>query len=102
MMAQVTTSKLNSNNETFTTGSYNRFEILIRDIDYYGNAIKLVQQINQKENKRKQLKSFFKGSDFGELKDQLLAKMQAMDVGKILPACHYELREGFSKHLLGT
>jgi hypothetical protein len=49
MMAQVTTSKLNSNNETFTAESYNGFEILIRDIDGYVNATKLVQQINQKK-----------------------------------------------------
>jgi hypothetical protein len=55
MMAQVSTSKFISNNETFTTGSYNGLEILIRDIDGYVNATKLVHQINQKENKRKQL-----------------------------------------------
>jgi hypothetical protein len=61
MTAQVTTSKLNSNNEIFTTGSYNGFSILIRDKDGYINATKLVQQINQKENKRRQLKNFFKG-----------------------------------------
>jgi hypothetical protein len=31
-----------------------------------------------------------------------LAKLQETDAGKILSACHYELREGFLKHLLGT
>jgi hypothetical protein len=45
--------KIASNNETFTIGSYNGFEILIRDKDGYVNATKLVQLINERDNKRK-------------------------------------------------
>ncbi|KAA6371573.1 MAG: hypothetical protein EZS28_032902 [Streblomastix strix] len=48
--------KITSNNETFTIGSYNGFEILIRDQDGYDNATKLVQLINEQENTNKQLK----------------------------------------------
>jgi hypothetical protein len=90
MMAQVTTSKLTSNDETFTTGIYNGFLILIRDNDGYVNDAKFVQKINQKENKRKQLKSFFKGTDFSELKNELLVKLQEDRVSKILPTLQYE------------
>jgi hypothetical protein len=102
MMAQVTTSKLISNNETFTTGSYNGFEILIRDYDGYTNATILVHQINQKENKRKQLKSFFKGTDFNELKDEILKNLQDNMVGKILPTLQYVLRHGYTNEFMGT
>jgi hypothetical protein len=45
--------KIVSNNEQFTIGSYNGFEILIRDKDGYVNATKLVQLINDRDNKRK-------------------------------------------------
>jgi hypothetical protein len=100
-MAQVTTSKLNSNDETFTAGFYNGFSILIRDNDEYVNATKLVQQINQKENKKK-LKSFFKGSDFGELKDELLAKLKETGTGKILSVLRYGLKDGYSQYFYGT
>ncbi|KAA6392081.1 MAG: hypothetical protein EZS28_012390 [Streblomastix strix] len=48
--------KITSNNETFTIGSYNYFEILIRDQDGYVNATKQVQLINEQENTNKQLK----------------------------------------------
>ncbi|KAA6390291.1 MAG: hypothetical protein EZS28_014183 [Streblomastix strix] len=49
--------KITSNNESFTIESYNGFERLIRDIDGYVNATKLVQLINEKENINKQLKT---------------------------------------------
>jgi hypothetical protein len=78
MMNQVVTSKLTSNGENFTTGSYNGVEILIQDHDVYINATKLVNQIHQKENKRKQLKSFYRGTEFGELKDQLLVNYKKL------------------------
>ncbi|KAA6366314.1 MAG: hypothetical protein EZS28_038159 [Streblomastix strix] len=49
--------KITSNNESFTIGSYNGFEILIRDQDGYVNATKLVQLINEQGNTRKLLKN---------------------------------------------
>jgi hypothetical protein len=68
MMAQITTSKVNSNDETFATGSYNGFKILIRDNDGYVNATKLLHQINQKEIK--------KNSSDHSLKELILVRLR--------------------------
>jgi hypothetical protein len=102
MMAQVSTSKLTFNDETFTTGTYNGLSILIRDKDNYINATKQIHQINHNEHKRKQLKNFFKGNDFEELKDELLKKLQENGSGKILLDLRYELHQGFTNDLMGT
>jgi hypothetical protein len=51
---------------------------------------------------RKQLKSFFKGYDFGDLKDELLLKLQETATGKILPVLKDELKEGYSQVFYGT
>jgi hypothetical protein len=48
------------------------------------NATKLAQLINKKDNKSKQLKTFFKGNDYDVLKDELLKKLQEVLIGNFL------------------
>jgi hypothetical protein len=57
---------LTSNDEIFITGTYNGFAILIRDNDGHVNASDLGHHLNQKANKRKELKSFVKETEFGD------------------------------------
>ncbi|KAA6374914.1 MAG: hypothetical protein EZS28_029559 [Streblomastix strix] len=65
------TRQIGSNNENFTTGSYNGFGIMIRDSDGFLNATKLVQQINEREQTRKQLTNIARSPDFVEYKQYL-------------------------------
>ncbi|KAA6369397.1 MAG: hypothetical protein EZS28_035077 [Streblomastix strix] len=65
------TRQIGSNNENFTIGSYNGFEIMIRDNDGYINATKLVQQINEREQTRKQLTNIIRSPVFVEYKQFL-------------------------------
>ncbi|KAA6395716.1 MAG: hypothetical protein EZS28_008761 [Streblomastix strix] len=65
------TRQIGSNNENFTIGSYNGFEIMIRDSDGFVNATKLVQQINEREQTRKQLTNITRSPVFVEYKQYL-------------------------------
>ncbi|KAA6370361.1 MAG: hypothetical protein EZS28_034111 [Streblomastix strix] len=65
------TRQIGSNNENFTIGSYNGFEIMIRDSDGFVNATKLVQYINEREQTRKQLTNITRSPVFVEYKQYL-------------------------------
>ncbi|KAA6383972.1 MAG: hypothetical protein EZS28_020502 [Streblomastix strix] len=65
------TTQITSNDETFTKGSYNGFEIMIRDKDGYVNATKLVQQINEREHTTKELRNITRSPVFVEYKQYL-------------------------------
>ncbi|KAA6375590.1 MAG: hypothetical protein EZS28_028882 [Streblomastix strix] len=65
------TRQIGSNNENFTIGSYNGFEIMIHDSDGFVNATKLVQQINEKEQTRIQLTNITRSPVFVEYKQYL-------------------------------
>jgi hypothetical protein len=102
MTVKVYTSKLICNNETLEIGSYNWFSILIRDKDGCVNVTKLVQLINKKDNKSKQLKTFFKMNDYDELNDELLKKLQEVLIGNFLSILWYELNQGYTVHFMDT
>ncbi|KAA6368891.1 MAG: hypothetical protein EZS28_035581 [Streblomastix strix] len=78
-MPQQTTTIITSNNETFTIGTYNGFEIMIRDKDKYVNATKLVQLINERENTNKQIHNINRSPMYKEFKNFI----QQRGVGEI-------------------
>jgi hypothetical protein len=79
MMTATTTIKSNCNNETFTIGSYNGFEILIRDKDGYINATNLVNDIKDKESITKQIKNIIFSPDFKALEQQIKAENRSAE-----------------------
>lgn len=99
---QVETYSDVSSSERFVYGSYNGFSIIIRQKDYYINATKMVRLINEKENLRKQLKTYFKSHEYRDLSEELTLNLMTNELGKILPAYYYELNSGFSKEIAGT
>ncbi|KAA6383321.1 MAG: hypothetical protein EZS28_021153 [Streblomastix strix] len=56
MASTASTTQIISNNETFTIGQYNGFEIIVREKDGFINVTKLVQIINEREHTNKQIK----------------------------------------------
>jgi hypothetical protein len=60
MADSTTTVQEQSKNESFTIGTYNGFSIIIRDKDGYINITKLVDEINQKENKCRTIRNYLK------------------------------------------
>ena len=91
-MSQVITS----NGEKFIKSTYNGFSILIREKDNYINATKMVQEINQITQKRRQLKKCFQGKDFNDYIEEL-------GVGSNLTQpIRYELLKGYINEIKGT
>ncbi|KAA6378925.1 MAG: hypothetical protein EZS28_025549 [Streblomastix strix] len=98
MEAQTTTQQITSNNETFIIGSYNGFDILIRNKDGFINATKLVQQINEMEHTKKELRNITRSPVFIEYK-QFLEKIRPFNLNG--PLC-YLLPASFMNDVRGT
>ncbi|KAA6366963.1 MAG: hypothetical protein EZS28_037510, partial [Streblomastix strix] len=92
------TRQIGSNNENFTIGSYNGFEIMIRDSDGFVNATKLVQQINEREHTTKELRNITRSPVFVEYK-QYLEKISPFNLNG--PLC-YLLPTAFMNDVRGT
>ncbi|KAA6365465.1 MAG: hypothetical protein EZS28_039008, partial [Streblomastix strix] len=92
------TRQIGSNNENFTIGSYNGFEIMIRDSDGFINATKLVQQINEREHTTKELRNITRSPVFVEYK-QYLEKISPFNLNG--PLC-YLLPTAFMNDVRGT
>ena len=93
-MSQVITS----NGEKFIKSSYNGFSILIREKDNYINATKMVREINQITNKKKQLKTIFKSYDYQDF----IKELDKIEQGKILPCPKYEIDKGYINEIKGS
>ena len=91
-MSQVITS----NGEKFIKSTYNGFSILIREKDNYINATKMVQEINQITQKRRQLKKCFQGKDFNDYIEEL----EKYNRVKFDPV-YYDLEKGYNKTVSG-
>ena len=91
-MSQVITS----NGEKFIKSTYNGFSILIREKDSYINATKMVQEINQITQKRRQLKKCFQGKDFYDYIEEL----EKYNRVKFDPV-YYDLEKGYNKTVSG-
>ncbi|KAA6362086.1 MAG: hypothetical protein EZS28_042387 [Streblomastix strix] len=92
------TRQIGSNNENFTIGSYNGFEIMIRDSDGFINATKLVQQINEREHTTKELRNITRSPVFVEYK-QYLERISPFNLNG--PLC-YLLPTAFMNDVRGT
>ncbi|KAA6355175.1 MAG: hypothetical protein EZS28_049298 [Streblomastix strix] len=93
--------KITSNNESFTIGSYNGFEILIRDQDGYVNATKLVQLINEQENTNKQLKKITLTQMYRDYK-RLIQDKSAGPKKDQPPQLEYQLINEYINEVRGT
>ncbi|KAA6385794.1 MAG: hypothetical protein EZS28_018680 [Streblomastix strix] len=93
-----TIRKISFNNETFTIGSYNGFEILIRDKDGYINATKLLQQINEREHQHKPLKNIIRSPMYQDYKNYIIQGGQL----NLSQPLDYLLPTSFINDLRGT
>ncbi|KAA6364890.1 MAG: hypothetical protein EZS28_039583 [Streblomastix strix] len=93
--------KITSNNESFTIGSYNGFEILIRDYDGYVNATKLVQLINEQGNTRKLLKNITSTQMYRDYKKFIQDKSAGLKTIQP-PQLEYQLINEYINEVRGT
>jgi hypothetical protein len=100
MITVTTTINSNCNNETFTIGSYNGFEILIRDKDGYVNATKLVNNINYRDSITKKVKNIIRNHEFNNLEKENKTERRS-DEFQLTPL-YYLLPAIFSNKFRGT
>jgi hypothetical protein len=79
MADTTTTVHKQSKNESFTIGTYNGISIVIRDKDGYININKLVDEINQKENKGRKLRNYLSGEKWHEIVNEWRSAQKQAD-----------------------
>ncbi|KAA6375552.1 MAG: hypothetical protein EZS28_028921 [Streblomastix strix] len=99
-MTQQTTTIITSTNETFTIGTYNGFEIIIRDKDKQVNATKLVQLINERQNTNKLLKNITRQPIYREYKQFINEQRVGSEMSQ--PPLDYQLVHEYINEVRGT
>ncbi|KAA6400044.1 MAG: hypothetical protein EZS28_004432 [Streblomastix strix] len=100
MASTASTTQIVSNNETFTIGQYNGFEIIVREKDGFINATKLVQIINEREHTNKQIKKIVQSIMCRDYKQLLSENSVGQNFTQQL--LDYQLDNNFSNHVKGT
>ncbi len=93
-MANIEQSKITSNNETFTKGTYNSIDIIIRDKDGYINATALCNQFGRRFAKLQDNKTTWK-LYYNTAEKHIRAYLP--NSGGII----YELKKGYNRELYG-
>jgi hypothetical protein len=89
-MAREEQQKIISNKETFTLGSYNGIEVIIRDHDCYVNASKMVDKLLTKK-----FYQIYDNGSWNEYFDHLVVPRKS-------ERPLYELKKGYMMDLRGT
>ncbi|KAA6362801.1 MAG: hypothetical protein EZS28_041673 [Streblomastix strix] len=100
MASTASTTQIVSNNETFTIGQQNGFEIIVREKDGFINATKLVQIINEREHTNKQIKKIVQSVMYRDYKQLLWENFVGQNFTHQL--LDYQLDNNFSNHVRGT